>query len=266
VAKLKSKPGRNGRPAATRKRSPEELLKSYLEPVRDDARWILGFGEDQARGGLEGHHHLCAKVQKIWEFVTDDGTDSYGKGVIKDLGALYDQGVRGLYEARRFFNQYSLAEVRAFSETPMPNGRWFTWSHVRALLPVRDDAKRKALLKRCLAKGWTSSELAKVVAKELGGHNRAVGAVNAPKDFLGLVAQVKDRTDRWLNDNNTIWSHEEFSLAAQAKKVPLDKITDESLQKVTALRDDLKQLDVQGKARFKEVERALKFLSSHKDG
>lgn len=239
----------------------EDLLKKIDIRLHKPVRWILNYEKTEAEHDSVGHYDLGVNALKIRDFVSKEGGKDYGKSVIKDLKDYLDEGQTKLYDAMKFCKQYTREEVVSRSKTPMANGRYFKWSHHRALLSVKDEAQREALLKQAFAQGWTSSQLSKEVWKLENPENRETGPnIKKPENFDALLEQMEKPTVTWNKYEDQVWSQPDYSLSTKARKLSAAEMDEDKLDRVRKLKEELDQIVVKAKKRSKDAEQTIQWL------
>lgn len=261
MARRVRRQGKDGSSNGSAVKSTEEFLKKIDSRLHKPLRWILEHEKEEAKHDSVGHYDLGVNALKIRDFVSKDGGKDYGKSVIKDLKDYLDEGQTKLYDAMKFCKQYTRDEVVSRSEMPMPNGRYFKWSHYRALLSVKDEAQRETLLEQAFAQGWTSSQLSKEVWKVENPENRDTGPnIKKPEDFDALLEQMEKPTVTWNKFEDQVWSQPDYSLCTKAKKLSAAEMDEDKLDRVRKLKEELDQIAVKAKKRSKDAEQTILWL------
>ena len=92
--------------------------------------------------------------------------------ILSDAGKHYVEDIIGNYSEKliidvdKKFNKRTLFRMRQFyimfnDEKVSPLGTQLTWSHYRALLPIKDETKRKYYINRCINNTISKRELEK---------------------------------------------------------------------------------------------------------
>jgi hypothetical protein len=133
-----------------------EALRAVYQALREQQ---VGMVTDQ-----------LAYYRQFGEYVQQAASDEnqYGAGAVRLLAKALDASPNYLYTAAAFFTTYSEAEYEALTAIRTATGTTLTWTHVVALLGVKDHAKRTKLQTQAARMGWSGEELRQAVMEMLG--------------------------------------------------------------------------------------------------
>lgn len=156
-------------------------VKSY-GGLRKLVSKTLDDGRKQAQDAVEK-----VKARTYWDIgrlidahvLQSQKRGDYGKQVIQRLAGDLKTNQTLLY--------YALQFARSYKELPEADS--MTWSHYRALLPVKDEKKRQSLESRVEEWGWSSRQLELAISKEKKKKTAGAGsAAEAVSDFTAGVS------------------------------------------------------------------------------
>lgn len=154
---------------------------------------------------------------------------------IKQLGEAWQLDQDQAYHVARFAERYTDAQFRKLLDTNL------SWSHVRVLVNMDDKKKRLELQREAVQKGWGYRDLSKAAQLALGtrSNNPAGRGVAIPKTVAGGVTKMRTMSQQFVRVDGEVFA--EHVLGALDEIGP-DSVTDELLEEVAGLRDDLTTL------------------------
>jgi hypothetical protein len=157
----------------------------------------------------------------------------------------------------------------------MKGGRPISWSHIRTLLEVDKEAKRRELLNLTVAKSLTSQDLAEEVKKQLESQpgqpeskpdNRG-RPLRVAKDLDELIRQQEKPAADFLQRSENTWQGE-HSLERQFLELTPKEHTPERAEALRRLVEVLRRLAEEARKRYREAEqvyqRMLKFAAEER--
>lgn len=148
-----------------------------------------------------------------------------------------------LYRARSFVDKYRNREdaeelgcKRNAKDDPL------TLLHVSVLLTVKDDAKRKEFLKRCLAESWSGQELRRQIQNAMGRKRGTGGNPPRPPTYSSAGVALRD-----IKVMATRWTAFHKAWYIGLRKLPKTNQNETMLQEINSAKEGLESVrdDVQ---------------------
>ncbi|MCE9500742.1 MAG: DUF1016 N-terminal domain-containing protein [Leptospira sp.] len=168
-------------------------ISKILEETKKD------FKEGSNRFVLTSNWEIGKKITEIES--GKNRKERFGERIIeklsKDLNKKFGSGYseRNLLYARKFFQVYNLNRIKF----------QLSWTHYRALLSVKDEAKRNKLEELAIEKGWSRRQLeVTILAHNLGekgqnqGNSEEIGLLERSK---GLFYHYRIGVQKTLSDS-----------------------------------------------------------------
>jgi hypothetical protein len=222
----------------------EKILQSMTPACRKKLKYIETWFRTEVDHTIRSRYELGLQVKELYEDEKKNSGKLYGKNAIGRICTIlcWDDGL--IRMALRFVQKYSQDDLEHLCSMQLQNGEPLTWSHVRCLIAVDDSGRRKELLDKTVAEGWTCTELAQEI-KSLSDHSESDGRgrpPRVPKDFDSAIAQQQQSSEEWNRRYDKVWNAQELSLEAQAAKLPLEEVTEERLYQARQLASQLRRV------------------------
>jgi hypothetical protein len=238
----------------------EKILNGMTPACREKLRYIENWLRAEVVHCLRGRYQLGLQVRELYEDEKNNSGKVYGRNAIGRICKLlrWDDGLIRL--ALRFVRTFSPEDLDRLCALVLPTGEPLTWSHVRTLLAVNDPRRRRELVERTAAEGWTCMELARVVQRGEGEHvpEGRGRPPRVPKDFDGAVAQQQESAERWDRLFSRVWGKQDRSLAAQAARLPAEEVTEERLHQARELAARLRRVADQAREQAEHAEEVVR--------
>ena len=158
-----------------------EIHQAMTPACREKLQYFETWLRKEVNHTLRSRYELGLHVHELYEDEKKNKGKLYGKNAIGRICKLlsWDDGIIRL--ALRFVQRYTPDDLERICTIVMPDGEPLTWSHVRALIPIDDNARRKELLERTVAEGWNCTELAQEI-KSLADGSTHDGRGRPPRE------------------------------------------------------------------------------------
>jgi hypothetical protein len=184
----------------------------------------------------------------------------YGRHAIDRICRLlrWDDGL--IRTALRFVQTYTPEDLDRLCSLVLPKGEPLTWSHVRALVQVRDAGQRQQLLDRTVAEGWTCDQLGHEMRRlaERPANDGRGRPPRLPRHFDDAVAQQQESAERWDRLHTKVWITARHSLAAQAAQLRPEEVTDERLREAGQLAAQLRPVADEARAQAGQADEVVR--------
>ena len=141
----------------------------------------------------------------------------YGNGLIKEWAIQYTEKYGRGYDAtnlkryRQFFQQF---------QKGAPMGHQLTWSHIRELLPIKEENKRNYYINLCVERNLSKRELIKEI--KLNSYERLLTKpekieIVVPIEKENVLRNMKNPIVLELNKNETVSTEHELEICILAK-------------------------------------------------
>jgi hypothetical protein len=240
----------------------EKYLKDLSAEAQQNARWVDDWFAKETKNTLKSRFELGQHVKLIYD-AKKDRRRSYGDEVIEGLCHVFDWDTAVVYGSLRL-TDFSKEKIEELCNNPMSNGKIITFSHLRVLAGVKNEKKRERFLKQTLEIGWTVAELTAAVQNARGKNvDEARGRpLKLPKDLPALVRQQERPVNEFLRRSEQIWPRAEYTLLAEAKKLPEKRITADEVATLKTLAESLRKLSEKAIAQAKDAEDAAAYLTT----
>src|SRR5262245_31984178 len=140
-----------------------KILRTMTPACRKKLQYFENWLRKEVDHTLRSRYELGLQVQELYEDERKNGGKLYGKDAIGRICKIlcWDDDLIRL--ALRFVQTFTPEDLERLCSMVLPKGEPLTWSHVRALIPIDDAARRQELLDRTVAEGWTCNELAREI-------------------------------------------------------------------------------------------------------
>jgi hypothetical protein len=179
---------RRKRPTSLQAICEDRLCRLLHKPRLKDLGWYYTVGQTVQKmfPQQEGRQYGESRIEKIADAV-EDHQDHYSRAPLTHL----------LWSAREFATKFSESEAKRLAEQK-PSGYRLTWTHVKYLLGVEDD-QRKKLQKKCVQQEWSTGRLLTEVKSLRGGERNAGGRrPPVPATQGAALVQIADMAERWV--------------------------------------------------------------------
>jgi hypothetical protein len=203
-------------------------MKPKLREKFDQIRELL---ENEIHAVLRNRYELGEHFKALFDDETENGAKVYGKGAVKNITRLLGIEETFVRACIKFVQLYSRDDLESLCTRLLPRGEHLSWSHVRCLLRVDGELRRKELLEKTFTEGLTCAELAYAIdSHDDDGIGTTCGRpLKVPATFDALVAQQKQVTEQWERRNQKVWSDPKHSLVTRAQELPDDEVTEQRL-------------------------------------
>lgn len=183
-------------PVARAQSEMNEALKAEMEEVRKKIDQLTDYD-------IEVRYEIGHKLNEI----KDDSTGKYGADPEKLMYAVMPLGrdsLRPMMTLARVYSQDDVKRLRT-ARNPQTQER-LMWSHVVALVRLKDKNKAFTLAEKAVNAGWSSRELNAEVIRISGGPRSRGGAPRKKVATLeAAVTDVKAESQRWINAADKTW-------------------------------------------------------------
>lgn len=238
----------------------EKILQAMTPACRQKLTYFETWLRREVDHTLRSRYELGLQVRDLYEDERANGGKVYGRNAIGRICKIlrWDDGVIRL--ALRFVQTFTPEGLERLCQLLLPGGEPLTWSHVRALLTLDNATRRRELLERTVAEGWSCTELAheiKNVMDRPDGDGRG-RPMRVPKDFDSAVAQQQQAAQQWDRRHTKVWVKQDHSLDAQAAKLSPDQITEERLREARELAVQLRRVANQAQEQAERAEQVVR--------
>jgi len=175
--------------------------------------------------------------------IVDDGTGKYGKQPEKAMYQVMPLGRDSLRPMMVLARTYSADEVRRLSTLRnKETEERLTWTHVSALMRIKDKAKAMTLAEKAVESGWSARELVKNVIKTAGGpRSKGARPMKKARSLEEVNEDIRDKSQNWLNTAEKRWLTEggvvDLFAAELAKKRPTQSTVDDMDRTITIVEE-----------------------------
>ena len=160
----------------------------------------------------------------------------YGTRLMGQLAEALGMDAGVLNKHKQFAASFDQQELAHLAGVRTPKGEPLAWSHVRLLMEVGKRAKRRDLIERAAARGWTSARLGAAIRDLKGEKTRGGGPKPIrPGGLQDLVLQMTQFLSEWENRHEQVWSRADCSLARLAEAMPRRRASEKDIKGLEAL-------------------------------
>jgi hypothetical protein len=213
------------------------IMENMTPRLREKFDQIHELIENETHVVLRNRYELGVLFKAIYDDETDNGAKVYGRHAVDNVTRLLGVEQSFVRNCIAFARLYTRGDLESLCSRLLPRGEHLCWSHVRCLLRVNDEVRRKELLERIFAEGLTCAELAFTIDTPQGGGNGTNRGrpLKVPPNFDAVVAQQKQVTEEWERRNQRVWSDPRHSIAAKAQELSDDDVTEQRLNEAEEL-------------------------------
>jgi hypothetical protein len=193
----------------------------------------------------------------IYKDVRENRGRIYGTNAMQYICKYFGWNEGVIYNCMRIAEVFTDEEIEAICGMQMPDGKKVYYSHLLALIDVRDRDQRNALIKQTVENSWSAKQLWHEIEPELKSKkpagDRRGRPVAAPKRFEDVLAQMDAFSDDFLNRAQHVWQHSDHSLSAKLVDLSDDDINEKRANKLVTLANKLSELSRISKELEREV-------------
>jgi hypothetical protein len=138
-------------------------------PLRRLDRLVKLLGNYPAQWFIRQLHAVGALIIELVGPFTDNETHRDLAKTFQRLANKLGLSKSMLQDLHRFATLFTQEDAKRLTELRLANGRKFSWSHVKPLLPIENRAMREELIERCVSNSWTIADLKKAVQDYVRG-------------------------------------------------------------------------------------------------
>lgn len=239
----------------------EKEYAALCPALREKVDFTIKWSQDDTRYNLLSRHDLGVEIQDVYDEKTNNGTKTYGERAFKKIARFSGEDEGMLRTCVRMAQTWTKAQLTEITEMVMMDKVTpISYSHVRWLLTIDTPQGRQEALNKTLENCWSSAELSKYIQELYNRPKSNAGRTAAPKTLDGLILQQRQYAEDFEGRYAKIWSHEQYSLAAQVQKLKPEQVTEELAQRVGELAARQRQLATQANDMAAKTEQQYKRL------
>jgi hypothetical protein len=207
---------------------------------------------------LLGYWQIGELVKDAYDNEADYGDHRCGGDLVKRIATALPMCRAFIYETLRFARAYKRDQVEELAARRTSASKPVTWSHMRVLFRLDDQAQRVKLLEQLIEKDWNVVELNEQV-NELLRQDMQSGKPQRsakPKNLDRAVAQQRDLVNRLLTLDEKVWSEPDGSLLHHVSELPPDRCRPEHAEVLKDLADKWRRVGEEAEKRAEDADQA----------
>lgn len=186
------------------------------------------------KNDLIGHYKLGQEFNKLYDA---SAVGTYGTGAVEKIAVAMQRSRQYVDQARRFATTWTLRQVEDLIAAYQGHGATLTYTHMRLLMYVTDNATRDKLYDRCAAEALSTGDLDEIMCK-LAGKEDAPRRMLAPRTVSAGLSQLNQMAVKLLERREVLTSKVFKAFDNMSAK----EITDDLLDSMQKTRENIEEL------------------------